>query len=59
MAALAVDLQLALALEQEVDLLCLRVVMPLRRAAGPESRFGKALEGGVVELADRLTVLGR
>src|SRR5438876_1415639 len=57
----AVELQLALALEDEVDLLRLGVVMALRRLARLQRRFGEALVDRAAgrqaaELADRAPV---
>src|SRR5215475_7613225 len=52
-AGLAVDLELARALRDEVDLLGSRVVMPLCRLPRLEQRLGEALRGRVVQLSDR------
>src|SRR5262245_20576331 len=56
-ASFAVDLELALAFEHEVDLLAGGVVVPLRRLTGPEGRLGEALRRRVVELPDLRAVL--
>src|SRR3954451_13523069 len=58
-ASLAVDLEFARALQDEVDLLGRAVVVPLRRLARLERRLRKTLELGVVQLADRRAVLRR
>jgi hypothetical protein len=59
--ALAVDLDLAAALDEVVELLALAVVVALRRPARPERRLGEALVAGArggeaEELADRAPV---
>src|SRR5438128_8037537 len=56
-ARLAVDLEAAGALEDEVDLLGRAVVMPLRRLIRLERRLREALHLGAVQLADRGAVL--
>ena len=62
-ARLAVDLHFALALEDEIKLLCEPVVMPLRGRAGGDLRLGEALLfdrgiGAVEDAADGRAVLG-
>ena len=59
LARLAVDLEHAAALDDEVDLLRPRVVVALGRLARLERRLGEGLGGRVVELADRRAVLRR
>ena len=49
----AVDLHVARALEQEIDLLCDRVVVPLCLCPCRQRSLRKALFRGVVKLADR------
>src|SRR5581483_9898664 len=61
--AVAVELEVALAFEDEVDLFGLGVVVALRRLAGLEGRLGEALVDGAAgreaaELADRAAVGG-
>src|SRR5438105_5301003 len=55
----AVDLELAGALRDEVDLLGAPVVVALGRLSGLERGLGEALRRGVVQLADRRAVLRR
>src|SRR5262245_63512629 len=59
MSSLAVDLELALAFEHDVDLLARRVIVPLRRLSRLERRLCEALRGRVVELPDLRAVLRR
>src|SRR3954469_14919498 len=56
---LAVDLQRACPLRDEVDLLGQAVVMAFRGLTGLESRLREALHGRVVQLPDRRAVLRR
>ena len=48
-----------LAFDDEVDLLAPLMVVPLCRGSRGQRGLGEALEGGVVQLADRRAVLGR